>query len=1288
MEKKNQKKSTLPTYTAPKEILNSIQLEENNEAIKELDKKIPESTKNKSRKREMSPPRIGPQSKRTYKEIMLEQKKNEELARKKNQQNNNSDEIKGNNNININYNSSALNLNNNSNAENYSTITKETKLTNNDYLSHKRKKSDGYNPEKEEFSKPAQVENNMKNKRLGVEIDSQLNNNYDSDDEEDDYDKPTPKISSPRSEKEENNEEENISNEKNEKEEIKEKSENVEKNEKYEKDENDENNKNDENNENEKINENDKINENEENKINENNEIDEINEADKINENNEINENDENNENNENKEDEDSEITQKIESPKNTNHENEYIKTSQDDIKYNIDYIERNKPLTDEEINAILPGENSGYQVITPPENYQKYISNIISQKRLKYASDPSLALPEPEPQISTENFNDTLVTGLKPEDKEFFQVLFTTDNNVDESQLSTEEIKKRQFLSLLLKVKNGIPPIKKSSFRQILERTPTIFPPQTIFSNIIPLLMSPSLDDEEKHTMVKLLNRILIKLNNLVRPYTHKILVAVSSMLMDEILYVRIEGREIISNLAKSVGMPTMISVLRPDVESMDENVRTVTAKILAIVASSLGLNEFLPFLKAICQTKKNWTIRETGIKTVQQIAILTGNGILPYLQMLIDIIKNGFQNEHQKVKIFTALAISSLAEACYPYGIDYFMKINKFLIDGIKKYKGKLLASFFKAFGNIIVLMDDDIATRNAKIILPILKKEFISPDENIRRTLLVVLKQCLLITGIDYTYVKEEISNDFFSSFWNRRMALDRKNYHEVINVTVEISKKISCAEVLNIIVYYLKDENEIFRKMTLECIEKIIKILGVIDIDKRIEQLLIDGLMLCFEEQNTDESNTNNSNNILLSCFGQVIESLGTRIKPYLPNICTTIQWRFNNKNPKVREQSANLISKLSDSLKLNGEEALMTRLGMILDENLGEEYPEVLGSILNALYSLAKCIGLSKMTPPIKELLPKLTPILANRNEKVEENVVKLIGLIAEKGASYGSAKEWMRICFDLLELFKAHRKIIRRYAVNTFGHIAKAIGPQDVLMALLNNLRLQERQDRICTTVAIAVVAESCGPFTVIPALMNEYRVSELNVQNGVLKALSFMFEYVGEMARDYIYAIISLLKNALTERELVHRQQACSIVKHLGINVAGLNCEDALIHILNYLWPNIFEDAPHFQMAFLEAIEGLRIGLGVNVIMKYILQGLFHPARRIREAYWRVYNLLYVGAQDDLCMCLPTLPDEKNGILWKRVEKKEELMCDGDDDLYEVKPFNKYETVELNLFI
>jgi hypothetical protein len=50
---------------------------------------------------------------------------------------------------------------------------------------------------------------------------------------------------------------------------------------------------------------------------------------------------------------------------------------------------------------------------------------------------------------------------------------------------------------------------------------------------------------------------------------------------------------------------------------------------------------------------------------------------------------------------------------------------------------------------------------------------------------------------------------------------------------------------------------------------------------------------------------------------------------------------------------------------------------------------------------------------------------------------------------------------------------------------------------QDVLVTLLNNLKVQERQNRVCTTVAIAIVAETCAPFTVLPALMNEYKVRQ-----------------------------------------------------------------------------------------------------------------------------------------------------------------------------------------------
>lgn len=68
---------------------------------------------------------------------------------------------------------------------------------------------------------------------------------------------------------------------------------------------------------------------------------------------------------------------------------------------------------------------------------------------------------------------------------------------------------------------------------------------------------------------------------------------------------------------------------------------------------------------------------------------------------------------------------------------------------------------------------------------------------------------------------------------------------------------------------------------------------------------------------------------------------------------------------------------------------------MGHLGVVLYEYLGEEYPEVLGSILGALKAIVNVIGMTKMTPPIKDLLPRLTPILKNRHEKViDERLVK------------------------------------------------------------------------------------------------------------------------------------------------------------------------------------------------------------------------------------------------------------------------------------------------------
>ena len=70
---------------------------------------------------------------------------------------------------------------------------------------------------------------------------------------------------------------------------------------------------------------------------------------------------------------------------------------------------------------------------------------------------------------------------------------------------------------------------------------------------------------------------------------------------------------------------------------------VLVLSRSAFAVVASALGIPSLLPFLKAVCRSKKSWQARHTGIKIVQQIAILMGCAVLPHLKSLVEIIENG---------------------------------------------------------------------------------------------------------------------------------------------------------------------------------------------------------------------------------------------------------------------------------------------------------------------------------------------------------------------------------------------------------------------------------------------------------------------------------------------------------------------------------------------------------------------------------------------------------------------------------------------------------------------
>eukprot|EP00762_Andalucia_godoyi_P004075 ANDGO_06376.mRNA.1 U2 snRNP component prp10 len=430
---------------------------------------------------------------------------------------------------------------------------------------------------------------------------------------------------------------------------------------------------------------------------------------------------------------------------------------------------------------------------------------------------------------------------------------------------------------------------------------------------------------------------------------------------------------------------------------------------------------------------------------------------------------------------------------------------------------------------------------------------------------------------------------------------------------------------------------------------------------------------------------------------------------SNVTQYLGQVSRYVESHLSHRSPKQRHTAALVASACASGPLLKSRRTdILLRFARICVENLGEPFPDVLAAILDALRasmealtSIAKTsVGQSALLPPssaqaeaaaktgrrrgfeltdpdtgsldsqrvvavsLGDLVARLTPILRNRHERVSEQVIRLIALVADcvvenvdpstASMNVGGApkvivarQEWLRICFDLLELLKSQLRRIRRSAIAAFGRIARAIGPLEVLPPLLANLRVQERSQRVCTTVAIAIVAESCGAFAVLPALMQEYRIPELNVRTGVLKSLAFLFEYLGSASARFVWAVTPLLQDALSDRDLVHRQTASSAVKFLALGAAGWGYEDCLRHLLNFVFPNILEESPHVISAVREAIDALRIALGPGVILQYLLQGLFHPAQKVREAYWAVYNSLYVGSADALVAFYPRIRDD-----------------------------------------
>lgn len=86
----------------------------------------------------------------------------------------------------------------------------------------------------------------------------------------------------------------------------------------------------------------------------------------------------------------------------------------------------------------------------------------------------------------------------------------------------------------------------------------------------------------------------------------------------------------------------------------------------------------------------------------------------------------------------------------------------------------RDKSLGAFLKAVGFIFPLMEARHASQYIKTIMPTVIRQFESPDEEMRKIILKVLKQIMACSGVDVQYIRKDVLDPFFKSFWVKRMA----------------------------------------------------------------------------------------------------------------------------------------------------------------------------------------------------------------------------------------------------------------------------------------------------------------------------------------------------------------------------------------------------------------------------------------------------------------------------------------------------------------------------------
>lgn len=339
-------------------------------------------------------------------------------------------------------------------------------------------------------------------------------------------------------------------------------------------------------------------------------------------------------------------------------------------------------------------------------------------------------------------------------------------------------------------------------------------------------------------------------------------------------------------------------------------------------------------------------------------------------------------------------------------------------------------------------------------------------------------------------------------------------------------------------------------------------------------------------------------------------------------------------KFNKEDfNRLFELGKQKIDGVEDKIKIYGykilnatihciEDTDVKNLGKVLYEKLDKTNLPLLSKQLETLAKIYEKAPFSNCS----DLVLELAPLLKYKNEKVKEKIVFFLLTILNCTKVNNIKKiEFMRITYDVMDYLSFWYIKRKQIGVDLLIKLSDIIPPQEIVNIFLEFLECNDKNVKTGLISGISQLSNHCGIYNILPVLLVDYSYLEDKSKLIIVQILSKC-----KIDTKYISYLSYLIEDCIINNDANFRLAGINLCTQLLIKNEKHNLDvEIFTHFLNLIWFNILEKNIEIKKVFEKFIQEFTKTIGGQFFIKYLIQGLYHPSKKVQKRYMEIFNIV-----------------------------------------------------------